>query len=73
MYGWGDIESVLRDVDIDIIILLQPLQIVSLSPLSGGPHVRRVEVDNEVDRAILPTGEICLEEVRIEFTDSIQS
>ena len=36
VYGWGDIDSVLRDVDIDIIILLHPLQIVPMRPKSGG-------------------------------------
>ena len=64
---------VLRDVDIDIILLLHPLQIVLLSPQPGGPHVRRAEVDYEVDRTVLPTGEIRLGEVRIEFSDSSQS
>ncbi|MXX25427.1 MAG: hypothetical protein F4Z82_08300 [Caldilineaceae bacterium SB0668_bin_21] len=70
VYGWDDIERVLSDVDIDIILLLHPLQIVPLSPQPGGPHIGRAEVDYEVDRAVLPTGEISLGEVRIDFSDS---
>lgn len=73
VYGWGDIERVLRDVDIDIILLLHPLQIVLLSPQPGCPHVRRAKVDYEVDRTVLTTGEIRLGEVLIEFSDSSQS
>ena len=68
-YGWGDIDSVLRDVNIDIILLLHPLQIVPLSPQPEGPHFGRAEVDYGVDRALLPSGEIRLGEVRIDFNE----
>ncbi len=69
VYGWGDIDSVLRDVNIDIILLLHPLTIVPLSPQQRGPHARRAEVDYEVDRSKLPSGEIRLGEVQIDFSD----
>jgi hypothetical protein len=69
VYGWGDIEEVLRDVNIDIILLLTPLKIV---PLTGeaekeGIHQRRPEIDYEVDRNYLPEGIIMLDEVRLEY------
>ena len=70
VYGWGDIDSVLQDVNIDIILLLHPLKIVPLSPQQDGPHARRAEVEYEVDRSYLPSGEISLREVQIEFSDS---
>ena len=70
VYGWGGIESVLRDVNIDIILLLHPLRIVPLRPQPGGPHSRRAEVDYEVDRKHLPSGEIRLSEVQIDFFDN---
>ena len=70
VYGWGDIDRVLQDVNIDIILLLHPLKIVPLSPQQDGPHARRAEVDYEVDRSYLPSGEISLKEVQIEFSDS---
>lgn len=70
VYGWGDIDRVLQDVNIDIILLLHPLKIVPLSPQQDGPHARRAEVDYEVDRSYLPSGEISLKEMQIEFSDS---
>jgi len=70
VYGWGDIDSVLQDVNIDIILLLHPLRIVPLSPQQDGPHARRAEVEYEVDRSYLPSGEISLRKVQIEFSDS---
>ncbi len=70
VYGWGEIEDVLRDVNIDIILLLHPLRIVPLRTQVGGTHARRAEVDYPVDRSRLPTGEIRLSSVRIDFCDT---
>jgi hypothetical protein len=72
VYGWGGIESVLRDVNIDIILLLHPLQIVPLQPQPDGPHFRRAELDYEVDRSYLPSGEIRLGEVQIDFHNTAE-
>ena len=69
VYGWGEIESVLRDVNIDIILLLHPLRIVPLTPQPDGPHSQRAELDYEVDRRHLPLGEIRVSEVHIDFCD----
>ena len=69
-YGWGGIEEVLRDVNIDIILLLHPLKIAPLVPQQGGPHARRAGSDYEVDRSFLPSGEIGLDKVQIEFADA---
>ena len=70
VYGWSGIEEVLRDVDIDIILLLHPLKIVSLAPQQGGPHQRRAGVEYEVDTSYLPSGEIRMGNVQIEFADA---
>jgi hypothetical protein len=67
VYGWDEIDSVLRDINIDIILLLHPLEIVPVNPEEHGPHQRRAEVDYEVDQTYLPSGYIMLDEVRIEF------
>ena len=71
VYGWGDIDSVLRDVDVDIILLLHPLRIEPLAPEPRGPHFRRPESDYPVDRSCLPSGEIRLDEVRIDFAETL--
>ncbi len=70
VYGWGGIEEVLRDVNIDIILLLHPLKIVPLAPQQGGPHARRAGTDYKVDSSFLPSGEVRLGMVQIEFVDS---
>ena len=67
VYGWGEIEDVLKDVDIDIILLLHPLRIVPQTAQPDGPHSRRAQIDYPVDRSHLPSGEIRLSEVRIDF------
>ncbi len=67
VYGWGEIDEVLRDVNIDIILLLHPLNIVPLTPEANGPHDRRPEIDYAVDRSYLPEGYVMLDEVRIEY------
>lgn len=70
VYAWDEIDTVLRDVNIDIIFLLHPLHVVPVLPEPNGPHYRRPEVDYAVDRSYLPSGEIRLAEVQIEFPDS---
>jgi hypothetical protein len=67
VYGWGDIGDVLADVNIDIILLLHPLEIVPLTPEPQGIHHRRPEVDYPVDRSYLPEGFVLLDEVRLEY------
>lgn len=67
VYGWGDIEETLSDVNIDIILLLHPLEIVPLTPEAQGIHHRRPEVDYPVDRSYLPEGYVLLDEVRLEY------
>lgn len=67
VYGWGEIEEVLRNVNIDIILLLHPLDIVPLTPEPQGIHHRRPEVDYAVDRTYLPEGYVMLDAVRLEY------
>ncbi|MEM7131041.1 MAG: hypothetical protein AAF702_32265 [Chloroflexota bacterium] len=68
VYAWGEIEDVLQDVNIDIILLLHPLNIVPLTPEEDGIHHRRPEVDYPVDHAALPEGYVMVDEVRIEYS-----
>ena len=67
VYGWGGIDEVLRDVNIDIILLLHPLRIVPLTPQPRSPHFDRAGLDYAVDATHLPSGEIRLGGVEIEF------
>jgi hypothetical protein len=67
VYGCGEIEDVLRDINIDIIFLLYPVNVVPATPEPYGPHHRRPEVDYPVDTSVLPEGYVMLDEIRIEF------
>ena len=67
VYGWGKIEDVLQGVNIDIISLLYPVNIVPLIPQSKGIHEFRPEIDYSVDFSELPEGYIMLNEVRLEY------
>jgi hypothetical protein len=67
VYGCDEIEAVLRDVNIDIIFVLHPLNILPMEAEEHGAHYRRPEVHYAVDRTLLPTGYVMLDEVRIEY------
>jgi len=69
-YGWGPIAPVLRDVTCDIIFVLFPLDVVPAEPVAGDPHVACAGRDYAVDAARLPSGEVALDEVRIEFPEA---
>lgn len=66
-YGDGSIDDVLRDVNGNIILILYPLDIAPADKAMADPHRLRAGEDYEVDRARLPSGQIMLDEVRIDF------
>ena len=69
-YGWGEIDTVLRDVNCDIILVLHPLDVVPTTPVDGDYHRLRAHDDYVPDRARLPSGHVLLDQVRIEFAHS---
>ena len=66
-YGKIDFLTVLRDVNVDIILILFPLDVVPMGPIKGEPHILRPEKDYPVWRSRLPEGYVTLDELRIEF------
>ena len=84
-YGCAEPEAVLRDVNIDLIFVLFPLQIVPTEPVAdphlGRPH-RRVTFEElrsgdrprdpgyDVDWAYLPQGWIEFDTIRIDYPDA---
>ncbi len=70
VYGCGEIEDVLRDINLDIIFLLHPINVVPVTPEPHGPHHRRPEVDYAVDTSFLPEGYVMMDEIQIEFAAS---
>jgi len=65
-YGKAPIEEMLRQT-IDIIFVLFPLDVRSLTPIKGDIHRLRPITDYELDRSRLPEGYVMLDEVRIEY------
>jgi len=68
-YGAAGIDRVLRDVNLDIILILFPLDVVPLDPAVTDPHALRAGEDYAADPERLPDGVVMLDEVRIDFAD----
>ena len=67
MYGVKPLDRVLSDVNVNIMLVLFPLDVAPMGPLDGDPHLMRPERDFPVWRHRLPEGYVTLDEVRIEF------
>jgi hypothetical protein len=66
-YGEVELETVLSDVNCDILFVLFPLNVLPMGQIDGNPHILRPEKDYPVWRSRLPEGYVMLDEVRIEF------
>ena len=66
-YGEIPLETVLRDVNTNILLVLHPLDIAPMGPRQVDPHLLRPEKDYPVWRSRLPEGYVMLDEVRIAF------
>ncbi len=66
-YGRIPLETVLRDVNTNILLVLYPLDIRPMGPIPEDSHLLRPEKDYPVWRSRLPEGYLMLDEVRIEF------
>jgi hypothetical protein len=68
-YGQDPLPTILADVNMDILLVLFPLQIAPMGPLDGDMHRLRPDQDYPVWRHQLPEGYVMLDEVRIEFQE----
>ncbi|MCE9591184.1 MAG: hypothetical protein K8S99_11745 [Planctomycetes bacterium] len=66
-YGRAPIADALRDLNINVILVIGMLDVVPVGPCPGDPHVLKAGKDYFADRARLPEGEIWLDTVKIEF------
>lgn len=66
-YGRVELKTVLADVNTDILLVLFPLDIEPMGPLSGDRHLLRPEKDYPVWRSRLPEGYVMLDEVRLTY------
>jgi hypothetical protein len=66
-YGYGDIIEALKDVNVDLIVVLFPLLVVPPPEIADDVHRLRPEIDYEPDRRYLPEGEVQIDTIRIEY------
>lgn len=66
-YGEIPLKKVLSNVNMDILLVLFPLDIIPMGVIEGNPHILRPEKDYPVWRSRLPEGYVMLDEVRIDF------
>lgn len=66
-YGVHPLESVLADVNNNIMLILFPLAISPMGPIEGDPHRLRAGWDYPVWTSRLPEGYVVMDEVRVEF------
>ena len=69
MYGVRPLDHVLRCVNVNLMLVLFPLDIVPMGTIDGDPDILRPERDYPVWRHRLPEGYITLEGIRIQFAD----
>ncbi len=66
-YGRTPLQAVLGNANADILLVLYPLDVAPMGPITVDPHELRPERDYPVWRSRLPEGYMVLDEVRIDF------
>lgn len=66
-YAKLDLAKVLSNVNVNLMLILFPLNVVPMGTVDGDPHRLRADWDYPVWRSRLPEGYVVLDEVRIEF------
>ncbi len=67
-YGRAPLEHCLRDVNVNLMLVLFPLDVQPFDPAVTDPHGLRAGKDYAVNRLLLPQGEVWLDSVQIDFT-----
>lgn len=68
-YGHIPLQTVLGNVNTDILLVLFPLDIAPMGPIDGHPDSLRPEKDYPVWRSRLPEGYVMLDDLQIEFPE----
>ena len=66
-YGHVPLETVLGDVNVDIMFILFPLTVRPMGPINGDPDILRPGKDYPVWQSPLPEGYVELDTLRIDF------
>lgn len=65
-YGRSPLETILRDVNVNLMLVMFPLTVAPMGPIEGDPHKLRAERQYPVWRSRLPEGYVTLDTVKIE-------
>lgn len=68
-YGEAPIAQALEDVNVNIILILFPLDVRPFTTPAGDPHVLRAGKDYSLGRRWLPQGEVWLDTVQIDYAE----
>lgn len=66
-YAHHSLESVLREVNTNIIFVLFPISVVPMGPIKGDVHFLRAGKDYPLWRSKLPEGYVSMDTIEIEF------
>lgn len=66
-YGRTPLQTVLSDVNLNIMLVLFPLDIATMGPVNVDPHLLRPDKDYPVWRSRLPEGYVMLDEIKIDL------
>ena len=70
-YGEAPVEGALQNLNVNLILVLFPLRIEPLAALPDPTDVHRLRagIDYPIDRQYLPSGEVSLDWVKVEYAD----
>ncbi len=66
-YGRTGLKQILGDVNVNIMLVAFPVNVVPMGPIEGDPHILRPAKDYPVWMSRLPEGYIKIDTVKIEF------
>lgn len=68
-YGHAPIADALRDLNINIILVIGMFDVTPARPIAGDRHILKAGREYPIVRSVLPEGEIWLDTVRIDFAE----
>lgn len=68
-YGYAPLPDCLKDLNIDLVLGLFPIDVRPFHALEGDPHSLRAGKDYAVNRLHLPSGEVWMDSIKIEYAE----
>ncbi len=68
-YGYAPLERVLADVNVNIYLVMYPVNVLPKGPINGDPHILRAGYDYPLWQTELPDGYLFIDTVKINFSE----